>query len=451
MVMVRWMFAASALLASLSGGELDFGTATVGLYVVDSRTGKVLLEQGCNQSLVPASCMKVVTTGAALELLGPNMRFETRLVYDGAIEKGLLKGNLCIVGGGDPTLGSERFGGSWQQQIASWCDAVEKAGIREIEGEVIGDDSRWERAMAPTGWGWEDIGNYYGAGASALSFHENSYSLFFRPAAEVGEMATVLRLEPTVPGLFLESEVGTGPVGSGDRACIYGSEYALLQRVRGTIPAGVSEFSIRGAIPDPASTAALLLKQALEARGIQVVHRSFSHQQNSTVLHTTYSPPLAKILYWTNRRSINLYAEHLLKRMGEQQLGEGSTRAGIEAVTQFWRSKGIDLTGFRMEDGSGLSRTNLISAKQLVAILCKMKESSHFPLFLETLPEKKELFRLKPGGMKLVGGYAGYGGDLVFAVLVNNTQDPRPSEKLDRFLAKLVNIIISDHSQETDQ
>ena len=116
------------------------------------------------------------------------------------------------------------------------------------------------KGAAVPSWGWEDLGNYYGAGASALTFHENLYTLYFQPGVE-GTAAKVLRIEPEMPALQLQNEVTTGPPGSGDRACIYGMEYALTQVVRGTVPAGVAEFSIKGSIPDPAAFTATLLER----------------------------------------------------------------------------------------------------------------------------------------------------------------------------------------------
>ena len=160
--------------------------ASVGVYAIQMKTGEVLLDHDSDKSLTPGSCMKLVTTGAALHLLGPLNKFETHLEYDGFLDKeGVLHGNLYIRGGGDPSLGSDRISSSLTKQIASWVRAIELTGIRSIEGEIFGDATRWEKAMSVPSWAWEDLGNYYGSGASALSFHENTYSLFFQPGKEV--------------------------------------------------------------------------------------------------------------------------------------------------------------------------------------------------------------------------------------------------------------------------
>lgn len=400
--------------------------AVVGIYAIDSRTGKVLVEKNSDLSLMPGSCMKVVTTAAALHILGAGSRFETHLEYDGVIGPDkTLKGNLYIHGGGDPCLGSDRISGilNWKEQIKAWADAIQKLDIQKIEGKVVGDATKWEKALAVPSWCWEDIGNYYGAGACALSFHENCYSLFFKPAEKIGESASLLRTEPPVSMLLFQNEVKTGPEGSGDCACIYGSEFSSLQFIRGTIPAAVDEFAIKGAIPDPATYCADLLVKELQERGISISQQDRVPSNQRVVFHTTYSPTIGEIVYWTNQKSINLYAEHLLKKMGEVAYKEGSTTAGIKAVTNFLHSQDIDLSGFNMADGSGLSRKNLITTTQLVETLLKIKASASFPLFFESLPQIQTSIRAKSGSMSLVRGYVGYTENIVFAAIVNHCSD----------------------------
>ncbi len=411
-------------------GEDSLQHATVSAYAVDMETGEVLVNENSDKSLIPGSCIKVVTTAAALHLLGSQAQFETQLEYDG---------NLTIRGGGDPCLGSNRISSvlPWKKQIEAWANAFEKLGIRTIEGDVIGDATLWEKASAPPSWAFEDLGNYYGAGASALSFHENLYALFFKPGTKVGESAAILRTEPVIPALVLQNEVKTGAVGSGDGACIYGIEFSLQQTVRGTVPAGVQEFSIKGSIPDPAAFCAQLLSQELQRRGIKILKKP-PNPAKKIIVHTTTSPPLSEIIYWTNQKSINLYAEHLLKKMGEKAQQEGSTSAGIQAVREFLKKEQVDLDGFNMVDGSGLSRKNLMTTKQLVAVLLKMKKSEHFPVFFESLPSRDSKVRAKSGSMSLIRGCCGYAGNVAFAILINQCTDSQAMKaKIDSFLAQL--------------
>ncbi|MGH2611535.1 MAG: D-alanyl-D-alanine carboxypeptidase/D-alanyl-D-alanine endopeptidase [Rhabdochlamydiaceae bacterium] len=418
-------------------GDLDFvlDHASISAYAIDCRSGKVILNLEGDKSLIPASCMKVVTTGAALHLLGPEGHFQTDLEITGDIKEGVLQGDIIIRGGGDPCLGSDRSLASlaWEKQIEVWVCAILEKGIKEIRGEIVGDDTRWHRAQAPASWAWEDLGNYYGVGASALSFHENMTTVTFKPGSREGAPATLLHVIPAASNFIMRNEVTTGPVGSGDRACIYGAEYSTTQYVRGTVPAGVEEFFIKGAIPDPAKLCSELLMQALQKKGIKVHGNSFTKGQKKQVIHTTLSPKINEIIYWTNQKSINLYAEHLIKSMGS-----GTTANGTQAVIDFWKKQGIEIEGLNMVDGSGLSRKNFITAKQLVEILVKMKHSSYFSEFYTSLPEEKPGVRAKTGSMSFIRCITGYKGDIAFAILINNGQNGQEMEqKVDQFLTQL--------------
>lgn len=426
---------------SMSGQDHLLGPHTmVSAYAIDLKTGKVLIDIQGEKSLITGSCIKVVTTGAALHLLGPEYVFQTDLEVEGEVQRGILQGHLWIRGGGDPCLGSDRMSSSfpWDQQIEKWAEAVEKQGIKEIRGEVKADDSRWEKVHAVPSWSWEDVGNYYGAGASALSFHENSYSIYFSPGPQEGDETLLKRVIPSISYLNLHNEVKTGPVGSGDRACIYGSEFGTIQYIRGTIPAGVSEFSIKGSIPDPARVCSDLLCNALKKRGIQVRHEKITPSQKRALIDKTISPKVQDIIYWTNRRSVNLYAEHLLKSMGEKVYQDGSTQSGIKAVLEFWEKQGLDIQGMHMADGSGLSRKNFMTAQQFVFVLKKMKETPYFACFYDSLPEVQEGIRAKSGSMSFLRGYVGYKGDTAFAILINHCPDtPQMKQKLNQFLRDL--------------
>jgi len=420
---------------------IDLDHAIVSLYAVNTETGEVLHEKNCDLSLTPGSCMKIVTTAAALQLLGADYRFETHLEYDGFIDQThTLQGNLYIRGGGDPCLGSDRIPKalSWKKQIETWADAVQRLDIQKIEGKVIGDASAWEKAMAVPSWEWEDLGSYYGAGACALSFHENFYTLSIKPGNTIGEEASIVSTDLPLPPLALQNEVKTGAKGAVRRIEIFGSEFSPIHCIRGTVPQGEDEFAIKGVIPDPPAFCADLLCKELELRGISVKQKQISEQTKRTVCETTYSPTVQEIVHWANQKSINLYAEHLLKKIGEVVYHDGSTASGVKTVTEFWKSQNVDLSGFHMADGSGLSRKNLITSKLLVEILLKIKQSAIYPLFFDSLPQKEGLMKAKSGTMSLVKGFAGYSGNIAFAILVNHCPNhPLMYQKINEFLSKL--------------
>jgi len=412
------------------------GFTSHGSYAVDSQTGEVVIDEQGKQGLVPASCMKLLTTGVALQLLGPETRFVTKLAYDGIIdEEGVLQGNLYVIGGGDPCLGSERLAYSMEQQLALWVSAVRVLGIQRIEGNVLADTSLWEEAMAAPTWGWEDLGNYYGAGASALSFHENMYTLYLTPGKNVGTAANLVGVDPDIPGLFLRNCLTTGESGSGDQAYIYGSEYSFSRVLRGTIPLDVKAIAIKGSVPDPALLVMQMLYARLQDTGIVIAGREMPKGEKH-IFHEQVSPSLAEIVKETNQKSINLYAEHLLKKLGQERGKSGSTEEGIRVIRQFLQEQGVDCKGLQMADGSGLSRKNSLSPRFLVDFLLLMKKSPCYEVFLASLPEKGTV-RAKTGSMSLVRACSGYKGDTVFSVIVNDNE----KELLDNYIKSIVDSI----------
>ena len=158
--------------------DKDLKNASISFYAYDLDSNIVVAGLGENKSLVPASTMKLITTATALELLGPGKRFSTSIKYSGEIDSNcVLNGDIYIVGGGDPCLGSERFSEHYGNFINKWANEIIKLGIDSINGRVIGDASVFSDQMIPSTWIWADLGNYYGAGPCGLSIYENKYKL----------------------------------------------------------------------------------------------------------------------------------------------------------------------------------------------------------------------------------------------------------------------------------
>lgn len=395
--------------------------STSAVYAIDIKSRTVIADESSEKSLIPASCMKVITTAVSLELLGAAFRFETHLEFDGTIDKeGTLHGNLYIKGYGDPCLGSKRFGG-FARQLEIWSEAIKKLGIKKIEGKIWGDASHWEKAQAAASWQWEDLGNYYGAGGSALSFHDNEYTLFFEKES-LGHTAAIKRTEPEICH-SLQNEVTIGP--SGSISTIFGSEFSHTHYVRGKI-AEDSDFTIRGSFPDPALQTAFMLTKALD---IKVVGKHFEPKERK-VFHKTQSPSLEEIITLVHHQSVNLYAEHLLK-----QIGGGKMEEGIEAVKRFLQRMEVPLGGFHMADGCGLSRKNLVTAKMMVALLTRMKGNK---VFESSLASEICGTKAKSGSMTGIKGYVGYKGNKVFAILVNHFLNYEEKMKqIEEFLTEL--------------
>ena len=353
--------------------DKDLHNANISFYAVDVATGKVLAEHNSEKCIIPASAQKVISTATALEILGPSHRFTTTLEYSGKIDATTktLKGNIYIKGGGDPTLGSHRMKGNTFLQ--DWTQAISKLGISKIEGQIIGDASVFSSEMTPPTWTWEDLGNYYGAGACGLSIFENRYKIFFKSGTYDGADTKVLKIDPYIPNLEIINEVKASNKNS-DNAFIFGAPYSYLRIIRGTIPKNKSNFAIKGSFPDPALMAAITLQNELEKKSIKVTMPATTVRQmklanqkdeNTRVFITkSSSPALSEIIKLTNMHSINLYAEHLLNHIGLAKQKEGSSSAGIKTIEHFWSEKGMDINGLNLNDGSGLSHYNTFTAKQ---------------------------------------------------------------------------------------
>lgn len=421
------------------------------LYAEYVDSDKIILDKNSNMSLAPASGLKLFTTAAALELLGENFRFETKLYYSGAIDKnGVLNGNLYIRGGGDPTLGSDKVNGSLnlEELMQSWVNVVSNAGIREINGAIIADDQLFDSVPVPGNWLWIDLGNYYGAGVSALTIHDNLYHLYFKPGYKKGMPAQVLRTEPEIEGLSFDNRMRTGTVHSGDNGYIFRAPNSYVATLRGTIPTGVKEFSIKGSLPQPALFVARYFKNYLSINGISVskpavLMKSEGEYNKWRPIHTTYSPKLSDIIYVLNKRSVNLYAEQLLRYLAVKKSGVGNLDKGLKAIQTFLTENKIDLSGLHLEDGSGLSPNNLITAKMMTQLLKVMKTKKSFKVFYNSLAlagDKDDLgyfkkfgrntiiekkCRIKSGLIQGVRSHSGYltaksGKLIAFSFIANN-------------------------------
>ena len=428
-------------------GEDGLRNASVGfaLLPLDSEEPAALAGYHADTALLPASTLKAVTTATALELLGVDFRFTTALQHTGTVtEEGTLKGDLIIKGGGDPTLGASRI----TKTFAPWREALKKAGIRKIEGRVVGDATVFGSQMRPDSWQWNDLGNYYAAGACGLTFHRNQFYCRFQ-TGEVGTPAPLLFTDPKLPDVQFVNEMRVGAPASGDQGYVFGAPYSKLLYLRGTVPAGGPHFTIRGSLPDPAYFCARafslhLAKNEIEVTGEPTTVRLLTIAGGSlgerTDLLEEKSEALPRILTIINHRSDNLYAECVHRMMGVVCHEEGSTKAGSRAVTAHWKSKGIDLTGFAMADGCGLSRVNAITARQLVLVLRHAAQSEHFEIFYKSLPvagrsgtlrniglgtDVEGRVRAKSGSIERVKSYCGYldtksGKRYAFALLINN-------------------------------
>lgn len=409
--------------------------ASVSLTVLDAKTGETVFAANPDMGLATASTLKTVTSATAFYLLGKDFQYQTKISYTGSISaSGILSGDIIIAGAGDPTLGSWRWETTKEKAVLSaMVDAIKKAGIKSINGRIIGDDSAFGTQTIPEGWIWQDVGNYYGAGTSGLCFRENQFDIKLRTGA-IGEPIAIASTVPSMPYYRFKSELLNAPVGTGDKSYAFlpvGNQTIYL---RGTYATDQSKKSISAALPDPAYDLAFRLKDTLAGLGISLSAQpesvttltakgSVLTAADAKILTTITSPNLSKIIYWLNQKSVNLYAEQLLKTLAWKAGKPVSTANGVKVLQDFWKAKGIDPDALNIVDGSGLSPGDRATTKTLSLVLKSAKAETWFPDYYESLPTYNSM-KMKSGTINDGLSYAGYqtknGRELCFAIIVNN-------------------------------
>lgn len=431
-------------LVSLQNDD-DLAHANWGFCLMDPGNGQVLAQFDKDRSLVPASGMKAITTLSALQILGSEYSYTTTLEHDSIITEGVLQGNLYITGSGDPSLGSNRIAGyhSFDTLVNDWAKQLKSKGIKTIKGNIIADAGAFEDYSTPGSWNWDDIGQYYGAGPFGLNVYENAYTLYFSSTKTTSRLDSIY---PSIEGLTVFNDT---KVGGGD-AFIFGAPDSYYRYVVGGVPASRKQFTVEGSMPDPPLFLATELKKALEKNSIIVEQQpttmyalkriGIKLKNKRTVLLKHTSAPISEMIKQTNAESINLYAEALLKTIGKYQLNDGSTVSGVKVVRSYWTEKGLDLKGFNMEDGSGLSRLNVITPQQMCNFLKYAYSKNNFNVFKNSLAVAGETGTMenlctgtiaegnifaKSGSMSKVRSYSGYvktqSGQLYcFSIIMNN-------------------------------
>jgi serine-type D-Ala-D-Ala carboxypeptidase/endopeptidase (penicillin-binding protein 4) len=427
------------------------------ILVVSLDRGDTLFAHTPGEPLAPASNMKLFTSAAALEYLGPDFRFVTYLLADGPIRDGVLEGNLYLFGTGDPTLGS-RFAQAPAPPLVALADSLLARGIREIRGDLIGDGSFFAGPGTGEGWQPDNLNAWYAPQAGALSVHENLVRVEVRPGAPGGPPE--LSYVPGGEGVTVLNQAVTG---GGGRIDVRRMEYGGPIVVRGRIASGNASFAV--SVGDPAMYAAALFRDVLVRReialhgAVRVITDADSSPVTSRkvfapaydgdaprlqVLGVHTSVPLLEILTVINHRSQNFYSEQVLRSLGRAVGGDGSAVAGGWAVKQLLARAGVDTAGVHVADGCGLSPLNQASAHSFVALLDYMARSPHGDAFRETLPVAGEVRRFrrmggtpaagnlqaKTGTIERVSALSGYvtaanGERLAFSIISNDISVPR--------------------------
>jgi len=430
--------------------------ANIGISVRDILTGELIVDVEKDKMLVPASSLKLITTLTGVQLLGNDFRFETKISYDGIIDtEGTLKGNIYIEGGGDPTLGSDRIPGNLNttEVINRMAEDINSFGIHCIEGNIIADESVFNSFPISPSWQWNDLGNYYAAGAWGLNINENQYAIYFHRSGAIGSMSKIAYFEPNIPDLEMSNEVTIGDADSGDNSYIFGGPYHYGKRIVGTIPQGKELYRVKGSIPDPPLYLANRLFMALQKREMGGHHFKTKYQADYSIesrklISKYYSPVLSTIVRYTNDHSINLFSESILKILGLKFKNAGSGTAGVAAIKEFMVKKGLDVLPLHMEDGSGLSARNLISPDFLTSFLLLYGRDKSMSALENLLPpagkrgtvknillysKAKGNMLVKSGSMDKILTYSGYcktasGRMVSFSVFLNSSTAKKKKE-----------------------
>jgi len=453
--------------------------------------GDTLVAVNVRQRLVPASNVKLLTTGLALHRLGADFRFETRIAYTGTVQDGILKGDVYILGGGDPTTGSrsdcaEGIG----KTFATWAQLLADAGITAVEGRILGDP----RAFAtPTpqnlGWTFDDLGTYYGAGPTGLNFFENAQNFYITPGP-AGAAPNYKVQYPETPWMRMENHAVTGPARSSNTLYYVNSTLGPYGELAGSFPVDRRGYTLECSNAFGAYTCAWYFRNYLQKNGIEVrgawgditpqgevrtdltpgaARTPAAVADSLTILGSSFSAPLSAIVRDTNAESDNFYAETLLKaialhdgRTAGQDDCEKAAEAGLRAL-------GLRTDGAcHQVDGSGLSRKNYVSPAFFVRFLRKMMTLPVWEPFFASLPvpgdkgtlenrfekapqEFKSRIHMKTGSMNGVRCFSGYilasDGDpqhtIVFSVLVNNC--PEPSYQTTPILDSIIAAIAAEN------
>jgi D-alanyl-D-alanine carboxypeptidase/D-alanyl-D-alanine-endopeptidase (penicillin-binding protein 4) len=437
--------------------------------IVSLDTGQVIYEQSANKFVRPASNMKLYTVAAALDRLTQDYHFMTSVYAKEKPDDGKIKGDLIVYGRGDPSIAARFNNSDYFKGINDLADRIVAAGVKRVKGDLVGDESYFNGAPLGGGWEWEDLQWGYGAQVSALTVNDNSIDLTVKPSEKVGA-PVVITSGPPATFMTIANRATTGPRGSKSDLQLYRGLGANTLEVSGSLPLGDSGFTGSVAIPDPALAFATMLRDALAKRGVKIDGRVravdarsaasivpnplIAQSQTANVppqpmpveIASLQSPPFSLIAAHTLKPSQNLYTEIILRTLGKlTSVGASQTNeeAGLIVVRNFLRQAGASESDLALNDGSGLSRNDMITANATVQLLTFMSKHRYFAQFRDALPIAgvdgtlrtrmrgtlaEGNLRAKTGSLSSVASLSGYvttaaGEHLVFSMTLNNYPD----------------------------
>ncbi len=416
----------------------------VGFVAVNLDNGGIIAEFNSYRAMIPASIQKLLTTSNAFSTLGNDYRFKTRIAYTGEIIEGILHGDIVIYGGGDPTFNSKYFPNQNHDQAIK--EAATKAGIKSITGKLVFDLSIYTEHTTPSGWVWEDMGNYFGATPTAFMWADNTINLDLR-SGQAGTDVMLADSWPSDSPYTLDVDIKASTENK-DNAWFYSAPKGNTIYGKGSIPAHKDRFTVKISDPDPVQSYAKHLEKLLGLKNI-AIQRNYAHIEyaSAKTLIDLSSPSLKEIINVTNKQSINLYAE-ALNLISDTAQELKSVEGGIQSLEAFLTKNKIRHQGNRFLDGSGVSPMNRMTPQVMIDLLSVMYRSPLKEDFQSTLAVGgqsgtfKYYFKSgiaagnimgKSGTMNGVRNYAGYvknkyGETIAFCLMMNDYDEDRKSE-----------------------
>jgi D-alanyl-D-alanine carboxypeptidase/D-alanyl-D-alanine-endopeptidase (penicillin-binding protein 4) len=428
----------------------NFSNAEWGVVIQSLETGEYFYKRNEDKLFVPASDLKLFTSASALLLLGSDYRFKTNIYMNGKIDGSILRGDLVVQGRGDPTISGRFYDGDIFKVFNDWADSLSNLGIDEITGNLIGDDNAFDGVGLGTGWQWDFESNWFEAPSSAISFNDNCANISVYVNKETKQ--PIVSMMPETKYIVLINKVNVVSSDSSTSINVYRDPGTNVVTVFGTIRNNSDTVNTFVTVNNPTQFAMVVLKDVLKKNGIRIDGYPVDVDDISSTLDytkmvklfTQYSPPLKEIIKVMNKNSINLFAEQILKTIGLERKGFGSADNGIQAEYKLFKEMGINPEALNIVDGSGLSRLNLVTPKQIVSLLTFMYKNKNFIPFYNSLPiagvdgglgdrmqnsKAQGRVRAKPGfleGVRSLSGYALTSDDepVAFSIIVNNFNVP---------------------------
>jgi D-alanyl-D-alanine carboxypeptidase/D-alanyl-D-alanine-endopeptidase (penicillin-binding protein 4) len=432
-----------------------FDRANWGVLVVTD-DGRTVYERNADRLFIPASTLKLAVSAAATVLLPPDFRITTAAYGTGPLTDGTLQGDLVIYGRGDPSFGAHCYGpdtlaagvcDSLWTRMDAFADSLTARGLRVVSGAIVGDGSYFEPTLVHPEWESYDLNWWYAAPVSGLGFNDNSVNITWKPGARVGAPVDV-DFQPYLSDFTFENRSRTGPPDAHRTLDFFRQPDTPFIWAQGVVPLGGAGRTEYFALPHPNMYFVRALRTVLQDHGVSVGGPTLATTDSTRYAAARQGPPLATIasrpvselIYPLLNESHNWFAEMLLKLLGKELGAGGSWEGGTGVVSRFLiDSVGVDSTAFDLHDGSGLSRSDLISPRAIVAILRYMRHHPNDAGFVQALPRPGSgtlsdrllctaadgRLEAKTGSLQEVNALAGYleqpkGGPYIFDIVTNN-------------------------------